>query len=59
MGKLFAATLNYKVNPWCTFAIEQSTYATRLKNNEHYLIAGTPSNEWQDHRTEFGPIFTF
>ena len=41
------------------FAIEQSTYATRLKNNEHYLIAGSPSNEWQDHRTEFGPVFTF
>jgi hypothetical protein len=59
MGKLFAATLNYKVNPWCTFAIEQSTYATRLKNHENYLIAGSPSNEWQDHRTEFGPIFTF
>jgi hypothetical protein len=59
MGKLFAATLYYKVNPWCTFAIEQSTYATRLKNNEHYLIAGSPSNEWQDHRTEFGPVFTF
>ena len=40
MGKLFAATLYYKVNPWCMFAIEQSTYATRLKNNGHYLIAG-------------------
>jgi hypothetical protein len=24
-----------------------------------YTIAGSPSNEWQDHRTEFGPIFTF
>jgi len=24
-----------------------------------YTIAGQPSNEWQDHRTEFGPIFTF
>ena len=59
MGKLFAASLYYKVNPWCMFGIEQSTYATRLKNNEHYLIAGSPSNEWQDHRTEFGPVFTF
>jgi len=59
MGKYFAATLYYKVNPWCMFAIEQTTYATRLKNNENYLIAGTPSNEWQDHRTEFGPVFTF
>src|ERR1019366_3285895 len=30
MGKLVAATLYYKVNPWCMFGIEQSTYATRL-----------------------------
>ena len=59
MGKLLAASLFYKVNPWCMFAIEQSTYATRLKNNENYSIAGSPSNEWQDHRTEFGPVFTF
>ena len=59
MGKLVAASLYYKVNPWCMFGIEQSVYATRLKNNGHYLIAGSPSNEWQDHRTEFGPVFTF
>jgi len=59
MGKLFAASLYYKVNPWCMFGIEQSTYATRLKNHENYTIAGSLSNEWQDHRTEFGPVFTF
>ncbi|MGD0600715.1 MAG: hypothetical protein ABR988_12890 [Terriglobales bacterium] len=59
MGKIFAASLYYKVNPWCIFAIEQSTYATRLKNHENYTIAGSLSNEWQDHRTEFGPVFTF
>jgi hypothetical protein len=59
MGKLVAATLYYKVNPWCMFGIEQSTYATRLKNHGNYLIAGSESNEWQDHRTEFGPVFTF
>jgi hypothetical protein len=59
MGKIVAATLYYKVNPWCMFAIEQSTYATRLKNHGNYLIAGSESNEWQDHRTEFGPVFTF
>jgi hypothetical protein len=59
MGKLVAASLYYKVNPWCMFGIEQSTYATRLKNHLNYLIAGSESNEWQDHRTEFGPVFTF
>jgi hypothetical protein len=59
MGKMFAATLYYKFNPWCTFGLEQSIYATRLVSGAAYTIAGTPSNEWQDHRTEFGPIFTF
>jgi hypothetical protein len=59
MGKVFAATLYYKVNPWCTFGFEQSVYATRLAPGVNYSIAGSPSNEWQDHRTEFGPVFTF
>jgi hypothetical protein len=59
MGKVFAATLYYKVNAWCTFGIEQSVYSTRLLPGANYLIAGVPSNEWQDHRTEFGPVFTF
>ena len=60
MGKMFAATLYYKLNPYITFGIEQSVYATRLEDGiTLYNIAGQPSNEWQDHRTEFGPIFTF
>jgi len=60
MGKMFAATLYYKANPWCTFAVEQSVYATRLEDHLNlYDIAGVPGNEWQDHRTEFGPVFTF
>jgi hypothetical protein len=59
MGKLFAGTLYYKVNPYVTFGFEQSIYATRLAPGLDYTIAGQPDNEWQDHRTEFGPIFTF
>ncbi len=59
MGKIFAGTLYYKVNPWCTFGFEQSVYGTRLKPGEDYTIAGQLSNLWQDHRTEFGPVFTF
>jgi len=59
MGKLVAATLYYKVNPYVTFGFEQSIYATRLTPGVDYTIAGKPDNEWQDHRTEFGPIFTF
>jgi hypothetical protein len=60
MGKMFAATLFYKVNPWCTFGYEQSVYGTRFMDRlPGYTLAGVPSNEWQDHRSEFGPIFTF
>lgn len=60
MGKMAAATLYYKINNWAQFGFEQSIYATRGKDGILlYTIAGVPSNEWQDHRTEFGPIFTF
>ena len=59
MGKMAVGTLYYKLNPYVTFGFEQSIYATRLKPGVDYTIAGSPSNEWQDHRTEFGPIFTF
>jgi len=60
MGKTAIGTLYYKFNNWCQFAFEQSVYATRAMDKiTLYTIAGTPSNEWQDHRTEFGPIFTF
>jgi hypothetical protein len=59
MGKMFAATLYYKLNPWCTFGTEYSVYASRLAPGLDYIIAGNPSNEWQDHRIEFGPVFTF
>jgi hypothetical protein len=58
-GKMAVGTLYYKLNPYVTFGFEQSLYATRLKSGVDYTIAGNPSNEWQDHRTEFGPIFTF
>lgn len=60
MGKSFIATLNYKLNNWCAFGFEQSIYATRgMDGIPLYTIEGVGSNEWQDHRTEFGPIFTF
>jgi hypothetical protein len=69
MGKSAIATLYYKLNTWASFAFEQSIYATRLEDHLGsasvgcsvlcYTIDGVSSNEWQDHRTEFGPIFTF
>jgi hypothetical protein len=60
MGKSAIATLYYKLNAWASFAFEQSVYATRAEDHiPLYTIEGIGSNEWQDHRTEFGPIFTF
>ncbi|MGB2603325.1 MAG: hypothetical protein WBC78_07005 [Candidatus Sulfotelmatobacter sp.] len=60
MGKSAIGTLYYKINSWASFAFEQSVYATRMKDHlTIYTIDGVGSNEWQDHRTEFGPIFTF
>ena len=62
MGKVFAGTLYYKLNPYVTFGFEQSVYGTRLDpyiSGLDYMIAGSPDKLWQDHRTEFGPIFTF
>jgi hypothetical protein len=60
MGKTAIGTVYYKFNNWCQFAFEQSVYATRIMDRVPlYTIAGVPSNEWQDHRSEFGPIFTF
>ncbi len=60
MSKMAVATLYYKLNNFCQFGFEQSIYAGRINNGAlGYTIAGVPSNEWQDHRTEFGPIFSF
>ena len=59
MGKVFATTLYYKLNQWCQFGFEQSIYGARLKPGDDYTIAGRSTNLWQDHRSEFGPIFTF
>jgi len=60
MGKMALVTLYYKINSWSQFGFEQSVFATRGNNGTPlYTIEGVGSNEWQDHRTEFGPIFTF
>jgi hypothetical protein len=61
MSKFAAGTLYYKFNQWCQFGFEQSIYATinAPEFGKLYSIEGKPSREWQDHRTELGPIFTF
>jgi hypothetical protein len=60
-GRMFAATLYYKLNAATTFAFEQSQYQTTLLPDVGplYSIAGQASTKWKDQRTEFGPIFTF
>ncbi len=63
-SRMLAATLYYKLNPYVTFAFEQSQYQTTLLPDltnigVTYSIAGHAANKWKDQRTEFGPIFTF
>lgn len=62
-NRLAAATLYYKLNPWCTFVYEQSLYTTvgvaNATTGQYLKVSGVPSREWNDRREEFGPIFTF
>ncbi len=53
-------TLNYSLNHWVSFSLEQSLYTTHANPDQTLpLFRGVPSREWNDVRTEFGPIFNF
>ncbi len=62
-----AATFQWKLNNWVTFAAEESLYRTRALTGSTIsgtpiplpLFRGSPSREWHDLRSEFGTIFTF
>ena len=61
---LAAGTLNWKMNNLVTFTWEQSYYRTRAVGDPTGVLPlptyrGHPSRQWQDIRTEIGPIFTF
>ena len=61
---LAAATLNWKMNNMLSFAVEESYYRTRAVGDPtgvtpFPIYRGVPSRQWQDIRTEIGPIFTF
>jgi len=61
---LSAATLNYKMNPWVTFTVEESYYRTRAVGDPTGVLpfptlGGYPAREWHDFRSEIGPTFTF
>src|SRR5207302_9188580 len=58
-GDLFSTQFQYKMNPFVTFAWEESLYRTRTVNSIGALFAGKLSREQNDVRTEIGTIFTF
>lgn len=59
-GTMAVGTLNYNLNRWVSFSLEQSLYTTHANPEVALpLYRGTPSREWNDVRTEFGPIFNF
>ncbi len=62
-GDLFSGQLQYKLNNWVTFAAEESLYRTRAlrltSTGQYPLFDGRPMREWNDIRTEIGPVFTF
>lgn len=55
------SSLNYKVNPFLTFAYELSYFRTRAANNSGVLplFRGIGSRQTQNIRSEFATIFTF
>ncbi|HET7208991.1 MAG TPA: hypothetical protein VFI95_20615 [Terriglobales bacterium] len=62
-GDVAAGTLQYKLNKFVTFVVEESLYRTRalpLTSTGNFpLFEGRPMREWKDFRSEIGPIFTF
>jgi hypothetical protein len=58
----FFGNLQYKLNPWVTFAFEQSLYETIAQPSPSGalpLFAGTQQRVAGDRRSEFATIFTF
>jgi hypothetical protein len=62
-GDVFAGTLQYKLNNFVTFVVEESVYRTRAipltATGLFPAFDGRPMRVWRDVRTEVGPIFTF
>jgi hypothetical protein len=62
---LFSGNVQYKLNSWVTFALEQGYYRTRAANRSASdtgglpLFRGIPSYTTHNVRTEFATIFTF
>jgi hypothetical protein len=62
-GRLYAGTLYYKLNNFISFGLEESLYTTvaipLTATGQLPAFNGRPQREWNDFRTEFGPLFTF
>ncbi len=62
-GDLAAGTLQYKLNSFVTFVLEESLYRTRAipltATGQFPAFDGRPMREWKDFRSEIGPLFTF
>lgn len=62
---LISGNIQYKLNPWVTFAFEQGYYRTRAANRSASdfgglpLFRGVPSYTSHNVRSEFATIFTF
>ena len=62
---LFSGNVQYKLNSFVTFALEEGLYRTRAANNSVFdfgglpLLRGIPSREAHNLRSEFATIFTF
>ncbi len=58
-----AGTLQYKLNNFVTFVLEESYYRTHAipltSTGQFPLFQGRPTEVWKDFRSEFGPLFTF
>jgi len=62
-GDLFSGQIQYKMNSFVTFAIEESLYRTRAipltATGQFPLFEGHPQREMNDFHSEIGTIFSF
>lgn len=62
-GDLGAGTLQYKLNNFVSFVLEESYYRTRAipltATGLFPAFDGRPMRDWHDFRSEIGPLFTF
>jgi hypothetical protein len=62
---LFSGNIQYKLNSFVTFGLEEGYYRTRAANNSRFdfgglpLLRGIPSRQAHNIRSEFATIFTF